>query len=163
MRGSAESLGSDTSFLRVEGQAKWVRRVLPRSRVILRAAAGAAITDGFLELPPSVRFFAGGDDSIRGYDFESLGPTDADGHVIGGTGKLVVSTEYELDVRPKWSVAAFVDSGNAFDDFDLEPLTGAGIGFRWQSPVGPVRVDLARPLNGVDRDVRLHVTFGPDL
>ena len=163
VRGSADALGSDTDFLRVEAQAKWVRRFLRRSRVILRAEGGAAVTDRFSELPPSVRFFAGGDASIRGYDFESLGPRDADGNVIGGTGKLIVSAEYEFDIKPKWSVATFVDSGNAFDDFDVEPQTGVGIGFRWQSPVGPVRIDLAKPLNGVDRDVRLHITFGPDL
>ncbi len=163
VRGSADALGSDVNFLRAAGQAKWVRRILPRSRVILRAEAGVALTEGFSELPPSVRFFAGGDASIRGYDFKSLGPKDADGNVIGGSGKLIASAEYEFDIRPKWSIATFVDSGNAFDDFDLEPQTGVGAGFRWQSPVGPIRVDLAKPLNGVDRDVRLHVTFGPDL
>ncbi len=163
LRGSADALGSDTNFLRAEVGAKWIRRLGGRSRVILRGEGGATITDGFSELPPSVRFFAGGDASIRGYDFQSLGPVDVAGNVIGGTGKLVASAEYELDLRPKWSVATFVDSGNAFDDFDVEPRTGVGVGFRWQSPVGPVRVDLAKPLNGLDRGVRLHVTFGPDL
>jgi translocation and assembly module TamA len=163
VRGSADALGSDTDFLRGEAAVKWIRRLWPRSRVILRGELGATITDGFSELPPSVRFFAGGDASIRGYDFESLGPIGPDGNVIGGANKLVTSAEYEFDVKPKWSIAAFVDSGNAFDDLDLKPRTGAGIGFRWQSPVGPVRVDVAKPFNGLDRGVRLHVTFGPDL
>jgi translocation and assembly module TamA len=162
-RGSADALGSDTNFFRADAAAKWIRKVRARSRIILRGELGAILTDRFSELPPSIRFFVGGDASIRGYDFQSLGPTGPDGNVIGGTAKLVASAEYEFDVKQKWSVAAFVDSGNAFDNFDLQPRTGAGIGFRWQSPVGPVRVDVAKPFNGVDRGLRLHVTFGPDL
>jgi translocation and assembly module TamA len=163
LRGSADALGSDTNFFRAEAAAKWIRRLGRRSRVILRGELGATLTDGFSELPPSVRFFAGGDASIRGYDFQSLGPVGPDGNVIGGTGKLIASAEYEIDVKQKWSLATFVDSGNAFENFDLAPQTGAGLGVRWQSPVGPIRVDVAKPFNGPDRGLRLHITFGPDL
>ncbi len=162
VRGSADALGSSTTFLRLDTQGKWIRG-FGKTRLIVRAEAGLSATADFNELPPSLRFFAGGDSSIRGYAFEELGPRDADNEVIGGTGRLVASAEIEYDIKPKWSIAMFVDSGNAFDDFDLEPQTGAGLGARWHSPVGPVRFDLARPFNGDDRSVRIHISFGPDL
>lgn len=162
-RASADALGSDTNFLRLEARGKLIRKLSHRSRLLLRAEAGGSITGEFSELPPSLRFFAGGDASVRGYDFETLGPKDANGRVIGGSGMLVASAEYEFTILPRWSLALFVDSGNAFDDVDLEAQTGAGVGARWHSPVGPVRVDLAKPFNGADRSVRLHVSFGPDL
>ncbi|NNF61148.1 MAG: outer membrane protein assembly factor [Gammaproteobacteria bacterium] len=162
-RASGDMLGSDTNFLRLEARGKLIRKLSPRSRLLLRAESGISVTGEFSELPPSLRYFAGGDASIRGYDFESLGPRDASGQVIGGSGKVVASVEYEFTILPRWSLALFVDSGNAFEDLELQPQTGVGIGARWHSPVGPVRVDLAKPFNGADRSVRLHVSFGPDL
>ena len=163
IRTSADALGSDASFVRVEGSAKWIRGVGARGRLILKGELGASVTDRFSALPPSLRFFAGGDSSLRGYEFESLGPTDEMGIVIGGNGKAIASVEYEHDLVGNWSLATFVDSGNAFDDFDLEPKTGIGVGVRWQSPVGPIRLDLAKPMNNGDRSLRFHLTFGPDL
>jgi translocation and assembly module TamA len=109
-----------------------------------------------------VRFFAGGDNSVRGYKFESLGPEDETGKVIGGSGLLTASFEYEHPLINRWSIAVFVDSGNAFTGSRFEPKTGAGVGARWQSPLGPVRIDLAFPLDD-DEDARLHVSLGPDL
>jgi translocation and assembly module TamA len=110
-----------------------------------------------------VRFFAGGDNSIRGYQFRSLGPIDMDGDVIGGNRLLVGSVEYEHPVKPRWSVATFYDVGNAFRDSDFHAVAGAGIGARWQSPLGPIRLDLAKPLDGPDSGMRYHISFGPDL
>ncbi|MDH3588203.1 MAG: autotransporter assembly complex protein TamA [Gammaproteobacteria bacterium] len=162
-RGSGDVLGSDTNFLRVEASGKLIRSLRPGLRVLVRTNAGASVSGEFSELPPSLRFFAGGDGSIRGYGFETLGSKDAAGNVIGGSGQLIASVELERALATRWSVAAFVDSGNAFDDFDLEAHTGAGIGGRWLSPIGPVRLDLAWPFNGADRDPRVHLSFGPDL
>jgi translocation and assembly module TamA len=117
----------------------------------------------FAALPPSVRFFAGGDNSVRGYDYKTLGPTDSTGAVIGGSELAVASLEYEHNVRPHWSVAMFVDSGNAFDRGAFDAKTGAGIGARWQSPLGPIRVDVAHPFDDPNTNWRLHITLGPDL
>ncbi len=162
-RGSSDVLVSDSSFLQFTTAAKWVRQLWSSARVIARGEFGATLVDRFDDLPPSIRFFVGGDSSVRGYDYEVLGPVDESGAVIGGKNKLVGSIEFEQEMWPKNSIAFFVDSGNAADDFDFDLSTGAGIGYRWQSPIGPLRIDLAKPLDGLDRSIRLHVSFGPDL
>ena len=112
-----------------------------------------------------MRYFAGGDYSVRGYDFETLGPSDDTGNVVGGSHKLVGSVEFDQRVWGRWSAAAFFDSGNAFDDFSkLRFKSGVGAGLRWYSPLGPVRIDLAFPLDDdAPDDWRIHVTLGPDL
>jgi translocation and assembly module TamA len=163
LRGAGDSLGSDTSFIQGTADWKWIRSLANLGRIITRGQLGLTQEESFDELPPSVRFFAGGDQSIRGYDFESLGPEDATGQVVGGTGIAVASFEYEQPVRPKWSVAFFVDSGNAFQDSTLDAKTSAGVGVRWQSPLGPIRLDIGVPIDDPMHDARLHVSIGPDL
>jgi translocation and assembly module TamA len=163
LRVAGDAFGSDTSFAQVMLDYKWIRAFGERGRVLLRTKLGATAEDRFEDLPPSVRFFAGGDNSIRGYDFESLGPTDLLGQVVGGSGLLVGSVEYEYQVRSNWSVAVFVDSGNAFRDSRLGAKTGVGIGTRWQSPLGPIRLDLGFPVNDPGAGARIHVSLGPDL
>lgn len=159
-----ESLGSDTSFAQVDATVKWIRSFTSNTRLLLRARLGFTWHSDFDELPPSVRFFAGGDNSVRGYKFESLGPVDADGDVIGGDRLAVASAEYEFRVSANWSAAVFVDAGNAFEDSDFDTRTGAGFGLRWHSPVGPVRFDIAWPVDDdLEKDPRLHVSLGADL
>ena len=134
-----------------------------RGRVILRGEAGVTIASEVTVLPASIRFFAGGDQSVRGYDYKELGPVDENGEVIGGRYLLVGSIEYDHRITDDWSVAAFLDAGNAFDDFD-EPLEqGAGFGVRWRSPVGPVRLDIANAISKPGNHWRVHFTIGPDL
>ena len=165
LSGTTKLIGSDSEFLQAELQGKWILPAWKDARVLLRGEAGATVKDNFQTLPPSVRYFAGGDYSVRGYDYESLGPTDDQGNVIGGSHTLIGSVELDQRVWRNWSVAAFVDTGNAFDSFtNMRLKTGVGAGIRWYSPLGPVRVDIAFPL---DRDApddwRLHITLGPDL
>lgn len=160
---ASDELGSDTSFIQTVAESRWIRTVSPRARILARIRAAATWNRDFDELPPSARYFAGGDNSVRGYEFRSQGPVDADGDVTGGDRLLVGSVEYEFSLREKWSVATFFDAGNAFSKNDLDSVSGFGIGARWQSPLGPIRVDLARPLDGIDRDLRLHISLGPDL
>jgi translocation and assembly module TamA len=162
-RGGADALGSDTDFVQLITSVRWITSFGGGKRVLLRGQFGATAEDRFEKLPPSVRFFAGGDNSVRGYEFQSLGPVDAAGQVIGGSRLAVVSAEVEFPVRPRWSVALFVDSGNAFNGKKIDARTGAGIGARWQSPLGPVRVDIGAPVNDPDHSPRLHVSLGPDL
>ena len=163
IRAADEQVLSDTSFVQTTAQVKWVRTVTRRGRVLLRGNAGYTVDDVFAELPPSIRFFAGGDNSIRGFDFESLGPVDENGEVIGGNRLLEISAEYEHEIMPKWSLAVFADGGNAFNEEGLDLRTGAGIGTRWRSPVGPVRIDVAWPVNDPGHGPRLHISLGPDL
>jgi len=163
LRAADENALSDTSFVQTTVSVKWIRSVFGRSRVLLRGRAGYTAEDSFERLPPSIRFFAGGDSSIRGFDFESLGPVDADGAVIGGPRLIEVSAEYEREIKPRWSLAVFADGGNAYGESGLKMRTGAGIGARWRSPLGPVRIDVAWPVNDPEHGARLHVGLGPDL
>lgn len=162
VRGAYEGVVSDTSFVQVRTHGKWVRS-LGRNRVLVRGEAGSTWVDDFNALPPSIRFFAGGDYSVRGFEYQSLGPKDSAGNVIGGRHLLVGSVEYEHRLKEKWAAAVFYDVGNAINDFDDELEHSAGVGLRWRSPVGWVRIDVAKPLTEPDEGIRLHLTIGPDL
>lgn len=163
-RGTDEILGSDTAFLQLETAGKMILPLWSTARLLLRAEAGWTMKQDFKDLPFSVRYFAGGDYSVRGYDYKTLGPTDAEGKVVGGTDKLVGSIEFDQRVFDNWSVAAFVDVGNAFDNFtNLSLKTGVGAGIRWYSPLGPVRFDVGVPLDKTSDSFRIHITLGPDL
>jgi len=163
--GTDEVLGSDTAFLQLATAGKVILPLWSTARLLMRAEAGWTIKQDFEDLPFSVRYFAGGDNSVRGYDYKSLGPTDAEGKVVGGSDLLVGSVEIDQRVLDNWSVAAFVDVGNAFDNFqNLSLKTGVGAGIRWYSPLGPIRFDVGVPLDKNAPDsFRIHITLGPDL
>lgn len=163
VRGASDSLGSDTSFVQFRSKTKWIRSFNDRYRAIARTSFGLTIKEDFAELPASVRFFAGGDRSVRGYDYESLGPVNDNGDVIGGSYLLDGSIEMDRLLAEKWSIAAFVDSGSAFNNSTIEFSTGAGVGIRWYSPVGPFRLDIAHPFDDPDNSYRIHISLGPDL
>ena len=110
-----------------------------------------------------MRFFAGGDNSVRGYGFEDIGPLNDDGDVIGGSYRIDGSIEIDWLFREQWALALFVDSGDAFNNTELDLKTGAGFGLRWYSPVGPIRLDFAHPFDDPDKDFRIHISLGPDL
>lgn len=164
IRGAADALLSDTSFLRAALGATWITSPAKRSRILLKSELGAMWVDSFSALNPSERFLTGGDSTIRGYDYEELGPVDAEGDVVGGTYLGVVSLEYEYLLFDKWAAAAFVDAGNAFggDGSSTGIASSVGVGIRWHSPVGPIRVDLAHPFDKDDAVV-FHLRIGPDL
>ena len=114
-------------------------------------------------MPPSLRFFAGGDRSIRGYAWREVGPRRGD-YALGAKNVLTGSVEYEF--YPKggpYGGAVFVDTGSAFDGTRPDLSTGIGVGFRWRSPVGPVRLDLAHGLNDPDSSVQIYLNIGTDL
>jgi translocation and assembly module TamA len=162
--GTDEILGSDTAFVQLESTGKVILPLWTTARLLVRGEVGWTIKEDFKDLPFSVRYFAGGDDSVRGYDYKTLGPTDADGNVTGGADKLAGSIEFDQRVFGNWSVAAFVDIGNAFDDFQSIALkTGVGGGIRWYSPLGPIRLDIGVPLDDAPDSYRIHITLGPDL
>ena len=162
LRGAEQKVLSSESFLSFTTSAKAVRTLPGGFRLIGRVEGGATSTPAFRELPPTIRFFAGGDNSVRGYSYESLGPRDEAGRVIGGRLLLATSAEIQYPVWGKFGLAAFYDAGNAFESVDSGRMEqGAGGGLRWQSPVGPVRLDLAFALR--HDDWRIHFTMGPDL
>src|SRR5690606_17764014 len=119
----------------IRAEAKWVRPASRQSRLILRAALGAMVVDDFDALPPELRFFAGGDRSVRGFDYQEIGEVNETGGVIGGKYLTVASAEYEYYFLQNWGAAVFVDAGDAYSS-SFEANVGAGIGLRWRSPVG---------------------------
>lgn len=158
---SHEAWLSDTNFIQGELLGKYILPVSAKGRLLTRLQAATTLKDDFSELPPSVRLFAGGDTSIRGYAFEAVGETDANGDVIGGSHLLVGSLEYDHLIARKWSLSVFTDAGDAFDEtFDVKRSIGMGV--RWYSPLGPLRLDLAHPLDSDDA-FRVHITLGTDL
>lgn len=162
MRGAVDGFGSSATFFRAWTSLKAIRQLAPKLRGILAADVGWLITEQFRELPPSIRFFAGGDRSIRGYGYQELGPVNENGDVTGGNSLLVGSIELEYRFLEKWAGAVFFDAGNAFYDFRGKVATGTGFGARWLSPVGMVRVDVGFGLQKEGNPVRLHLSIGPD-
>ena len=163
LRGALAGLLSDLSFVQARAAGKYVYGVGRDQRLLGRLDLGSTWVDGFGELPASLRFFAGGDQSVRGYDYEKLGPRDSGGDVVGGRHLLVASVEYEWMFAGNFGGAVFFDAGNAFTGTRLNLERGVGVGFRWRSPIGAVRVDLASAISEPGSPLRLHITVGPDL
>ena len=163
LRGSP-GLISSTAYLRGWGRGRLLVPIAERGRLNLRGELGGAWVDDFTKYPNSLRFFAGGDNSVRGWNWKELGPKDHNGDVIGGKQVLVLSLEYDHRVAEQWVAAGFFDAGNAFDDELDKFYYGAGFGARWLSPVGAVRLDLAWPFNkDHDEPTRvgdIHIHFG---
>ena len=163
LRGGVEGAGSDASFGQAHLNARWFLSPTDSSRLLLRGELGHTFTDELVGMPPSLRFFAGGDRSIRGYAWREVGPRILDDYAVGAKNVVTASVEYEhyLNGGP-WGAAVFVDTGSAFDSKpDLH--TGIGIGARWRSPVGPVRIDVAHGLNDPDSSFQIYLNIGADL
>lgn len=168
-------LGSEIRLAKLEASYKWIFTPLEKHRFVSRLDLGVNIAkdDELALIPPSLRFFAGGDQSIRGYGFQELGPVRdyaADGtnfrQVIGGRYLAVGSIEYQYYFRPTWRVATFIDAGNAYDVSQFKPLVSTGLGLHWISPVGPIRLDVGIGLNKnetTSRPWRIHLTMGSEL
>ncbi|MFC6671337.1 autotransporter assembly complex protein TamA [Marinobacterium aestuariivivens] len=161
LKTAAEYLLSDADFVQGLAGAKHVLTLTERSRLLTRADLGITAMENFEIMPSSHRFFAGGDNSVRGYDYKELGPIGDNGDVVGGRNLLVASAEVDYLVAENWRLAAFFDTGNAIDSVSDPLKSGAGLGVRYLSPIGPIRVDLAVPLE--DSGFRIHFSLGPDL
>lgn len=159
---AADQVISDVTLARFTVANKWLRRFGENHRILLRGDAGAVATEDFEQVPSSLRFFAGGDQSIRGYAYESLSPEDDRGELLGGRYMVAGSVEYNYEFRQNWRAAVFTDAGNAFSEVkDYETKVGAGFGIRWVSPVGPVRLDFAWGVSESDPPFRVHISLGP--
>jgi translocation and assembly module TamA len=163
LKGSNENVASDIDFSQVTAGLKFITSFGARDRIIARGGIGATETSDFDLLPASLRFYTGGSQTVRGYKYKSLGPTNDDGDVIGARYLMFGGIEYEHYFNDRWGMALFIDAGNAIDDLDEDLEQGAGFGLRWKSAIGPVRIDLANAISDDDRPWRLHVNIGPDL
>lgn len=162
IKGASSSLFSTQTFLQFNVNGKLITKLGP-GRLLSKFELGTTLVDDVSELPVSIQYFAGGDQSVRGYRYQSLGPLNDAGDVLGGKHLIVAGVEYDFSIFPDWKLAVFADAGNAFSDFgELELKRSIGLGVRWLSPIGPIRVDLASALDE-DNKFRFHITMGPDL
>ncbi len=137
-------------------------------RFILAGILGAGSIVGAAreEVPADLRFFVGGGGSVRGYDYQSLGPRTDDGP-LGGRSFLSWNGELRWRFRERYGVVGFLDGGTAYEgsvpDFARSFRWGTGLGFRYYSPLGPFRIDVAFPLNrraGIDDAFQIYVSLG---
>jgi translocation and assembly module TamA len=171
---SSTSWGSDRDFAQVYLSSRWNVRVGERWKFLLRGEVGYTDADvervsldiddrrlnlSVTQLPNLYRFKAGGSSSVRGYGFERLSDNN-----IGSNNIVTASAEVEMKVVENWSVAAFVDVGNAFNDWDaMELKAGAGVGVRWYTIAGAVKVDFAQGFDLAGDPWRIHFTIGTSL
>ncbi len=141
---------SDIDYISLYLKSRLLLPVTDKGRLILRTEVGMAETSDFDQYPSSLRFYAGGDHSVRGYKWKALGPKDDKGNVIGGRNLITGSIEYNHQVSKRWVVAGFLDAGNAYNDKLDKIYFGAGFGTRWIAPFGLIRADMGFPLQSDD-------------
>ncbi|SFL41926.1 autotransporter secretion outer membrane protein TamA [Marinobacter salarius] len=162
--GSHRAVISDVDILHANVLVKGLYTLADNHRFLSRFQFGGVATNRFSDVPPSLRFFAGGDQTVRGYGYETLSPRNSEDVAIGGRYLMVGSVEYQYEFTENWRVAAFVDEGNAMDDLSDPLATGVGLGIRWISPVGPLRLDVAKGLDPeFGGEWRIHFSMGPEL
>lgn len=166
LRGGKGGADGKATFTQLHASVQWFHGFDADSRLLARGELGHTFTADVLDLPPSLRYYAGGDRSVRGYGWHEIGPRIATGggdYFTGAPNVVTASLEYERYFKGPWGAAVFVDTGSAFEGRDADLHTGVGIGLRWRSPVGPVRIDIARGLNSPDSPITLHLNIGADL
>lgn len=187
LRGSDTALGADSNFIQLHAQAEHVFKIAAGWHLLLRDELGASVVSGFSSLPAIYRFFAGGDNSVRGFYYNELSPLEAvcarnatTGQIIltangtcqqipggfikvGGKDLVTGTVEVIRDLPKNLGVATFVDYGNAFDHFGTHLYYSVGVGLRVRLPVMTVGIDVAQPLNMPGAGPRLHINFSPKL
>ncbi|HAU68834.1 MAG TPA: hypothetical protein DCW52_10625 [Gammaproteobacteria bacterium] len=160
LRGASEDALSDIDLMQGELD---LRKLFPfgSGSFKMRLSLAGSLIDESADLPESLGFLAGGDDSVRGYRFESIGVTQ-NGETTVGKHAIVASVEYQHPIRDGLALAAFVDMGDAFNS-NVDLKKGAGLGLRWRLPFGALRLDLASALDLEGNPLRLHFSFGADL
>ncbi|MGH8718821.1 MAG: autotransporter assembly complex protein TamA [Burkholderiales bacterium] len=156
--GASELLLSDQTFARTYGKAAWFYPFANFGRLLVRGEIGVVWADSRDGIPTDFLFRTGGDQSVRGYEYQSLGVREGEA-IVGGRYLAVGSVEYVQLLTENWGAAIFYDYGDAADEVDeLDFVSGYGIGARYRSPVGPINVDLAY---GEDvSEFRLHLSVG---
>ncbi len=139
------------------------------NRISVKIELGCIFSDNFFQLPPSLRFFAGGDASVRGYRYKTLGPKQLNDTgsevVIGGRYLITGSVEYERQIYKQFAGAIFFDMGNTFLDLKKIKMGHAiGVGLHYKTPIGSFNIDVATPLSFKSgKDFVFHLSFGADI
>ena len=163
LAGSLEGAGSQVSFARLRMFGKGVYSLNDENRLIFRGQIGEMITSDFDRMPITERFYAGGAPTVRGYRLFEISPVNELGNRTGGRHLGVASVEYDRALFGDWGMAAFSDVGYVGNDFNGPIRTGVGLGARWRSPVGPLRLDVGVPLSKALDPVQVYLILGPDL
>lgn len=154
LQGADKNILSNASFLQTQLQTRYIMSWNEDSRLIFRSDIGYTLTSNLSNFPPSLLFYAGGSQSVRGYDYQALGP---------GRYLMVGSTEYQHRIINNFYGAAFFDIGNAVNNFPINLQKGTGIGLVWISPLGPMELTLGKALDLPGRPLRLQFSMGIDL
>jgi len=172
LEGGHQDVGSDINLLRLYGNFRWVTTLAPRHRLVSRSELGAVfIDDGDrADLAPSLSFFAGGSQSIRGFSYQSIGNEIEVGRfdgaektiVVGGDRLFVASIEYQYYFNNNWRGAVFTDAGDAFDEGEFDLHLGAGFGLHYITPVGAIRFELANDVSEDHSSWRIHLNIGAE-
>ncbi len=160
-----ETFGDGGQFVKTQGsvQTYLTGRSLPLSPTLaLRAAGGSIFGAEGQDVPADIRYYAGGGGSVRGYGYQTLGPRKA-GEVVGGSSFVAASAEARLRFTEEFGGVVFMDSGNAFDgtmpESDARLYSSAGVGVRYFTAIGPIRADIAVPLDGKDVGARGYAVY----
>lgn len=170
------NLGSTAKLTKIQTKYKWIDTFFDKHRMVSRLDLGINIAadEDLPFIPPSLRYFAGGDQSIRGYSYQALGPyldytsakKEQTRQVVGGRYLMVASLEYQYYLTPHWRLASFIDAGNAFDTDQIDAIVSVGGGIHWISPIGPIKLYIGVGLKETDdvaRPWRIHLTMGAEL
>lgn len=167
LRGAAKPVFSTVSFIEADCRLKWIAPLGESARLIFRTQFSALLTRSFNQIPLSMRYLTGGDQTVRGYGYRTLGPRQIDplGNLVnvGGPYLFIGSLEVEKTIYKDFAVAAFLDAGNAMNSLKGKIPRGAGVGLRYHTPIGDLRLDLAYPVSQKPHRPRIHFTFGTDL
>lgn len=157
---------SDVNFYSAKASTAWIRTLWDNHRFYLRGEIGYLNAGEFQRIPPSLRYFAGGDLSVRGFGYKKISPKDAEGKLSGGSHLLTGTAEYQYQVYPNWWGAVFYDTGLAAKRFNAKDLhSGVGTGVRWASPIGTIKFDIATPVRSPEhkKGVQFYVGIGSEL
>lgn len=157
---------SDVNFISVRASGGLIFTLADNHRFLTRLDLGWLNTKDFHRIPPSMRFFAGGDRSVRGYGYKKISPKDKNGKYLGASKLATGTLEYQYQVYPSWWLATFGDAGLASDSFDKQELRyGVGMGVRWASPVGAIKFDIATPVKDKDnsKNIQFYIGLGTEL
>lgn len=164
-----EGFGSDIDIYKAVMESRLIRSS-GKHRFMVRAEAGAIETNNFTEVPASLRFYAGGDQSVRGFGYRDIAPegtifnpATGESEAAGAKYLAAVGLEYAYQVADNWRIAAFTDIGTATNEFEEDPAYGIGPGVHWLSPIGPVRLYIARGYSDYENTWRFHFMLGPEL
>jgi translocation and assembly module TamA len=171
IEGAHSTVGSDNSFFRIHGRWNYITTLKANHRLVTRAELGAIYIDKDAQLAPSLRFYAGGDQSIRGFAYQSIGSTidsSSDPSIsvpvtVGGSRLVVASIEYQYYLNKQWRFALFSDGGSVTNKDELNPVYSIGSGIHYLSPVGAVKLDFAYGISDENEGWRIHLNLGAEL